>query len=111
MKIKQSDFKTIIENIPSIEVELVFEGTEGTATIEDKSIEIPPFTLSTSFSCYESGTFDAGDYMTPPSFSSNGLDIYDVEVLIYNKDGEELILSPEQNKQLIKIIESSIISN
>lgn len=109
MKLTDSQLIEIIENIPSIEVSLQWLRNEGTGSF-DKEVEAGLFTISTTFSCYESGTSDAGDYHTPPSFVSSGLDIFDIEVNIFNQDGEELTLSTPQQESIEQAIKSNIIS-
>lgn len=103
-------FKKLIKDIPSIEVSLNWNNTEGQGDFE-KELELNSFILSTNFSCLESGIFDAGDNITAPSFSSDGLDIFDIEFNVYNEEGEEMKLSDKQEQELSNQIKSSIISN
>lgn len=110
MNLKDSQLIDIIEDIPSIEVCLNWIHNEGEGKFE-KEIEASGFNVSANFSCYETGTFDAGDFYTPPSFSSLGLDIFDIEVAIFDQDGEELNLSTQQKESLEQSIKSSITSN
>jgi hypothetical protein len=109
MNLKDSQLIDIIENIPSIEASLTWIYNEGEGSFE-KEIEADAFIVSTNFSCFETGTSDAGDYTTPPSFISSGLDVFDVEVNIFDQDGEELNLSIQQKESIIQSIKSSIIS-
>ena len=110
MQVNQSQFKDILKSIPSIEVSLSWYHNEGQGFFE-KEIQIEPYLLNTNFSCYESGIFDNGDTFTPPSFSSDGVEVCDIEANIFNDEGEEITLTIEQKEKLSKEIQISIISN
>lgn len=105
-----AQFEKLIKDIPSIEVSLNWSHHEGQGSF-DKEFESDRFIVFTSFGCFETGSFDAGDTYTPPSYSSNGLYVYDIEANIYDQEGEKIKLSTEQEEKLSKEIESSIISN
>lgn len=103
-------FNSLIKNIPSIDVCLDWDEQKGTKEVEDEEVQAGKFTLSASFSCYETGVFDFGDNLTPPSFSSDGLDIDDIYVDVYNEEGEEVTLTQKQKELLEITIKSSINS-
>ena len=109
MVLNNSQFKTLIENLPSIEVFLEWEHEEGKANIEGHEMTSDIFLLYADFNVYETGTIDSGDRPTEPSFNSNGINIEDISVDIFvEESGEQINLTKEQNQAIIKAIESKI---
>lgn len=104
-------FNSLLKNIPSIDVRLNCDGLEGRKEVQDEEVEAGKFMLFASFSCYETAHFDAGDgYLTPPTWSSNGLEVDDIYVDVYDLEGEEVTLTQKQKEQLQKEIEISVNS-
>ncbi|MGD2113410.1 MAG: hypothetical protein PVG07_00045 [Acidobacteriota bacterium] len=103
-------FNSLIKNIPSIEVCLDWDGLEGSKEVQDEEVEAGKFLIFASFSCFETGTYDAGDYLTPPCFSSDGLTVDNIEALVFDKEGEEIHLTNKQETILFREIETNITS-
>lgn len=103
-------FENLLKNIPSLEVSLNWCHNEAQGNFE-KEFKHESIIVFTSFSCYQTGTFDRGDYFTPPTFSESELSVDDIELNVYDENGDELKLSKEQQELLSKEIQSSIISN
>jgi len=110
MNLNQIVFNQILELIPPVKVHLNWSGEEGQFESEDHEILTGKNSVFANVSVYESGTFDAGDYFTPPSFQSNGESIHIEDPVIFSEDEEEdLVLTSEQEEALIKKIESLIL--
>ena len=103
-------FQKLIKNIPSIEVSLNWMHEEGSGNFEEE-FQTSSLTVLASFSAYQTGVFDVGDYYTAPSFTTNDPCIDDIEANVYNKDGDEVQLSIQQKESLETQIKSSINLN
>ncbi len=109
MVLNDTAFKKLLENLPSVEVCLEWDGEEGRAEVEGHEMTSGNYIVFADFNVYESGTYDAGDYFTEPSFTSHGVSVDDFSFDIFNNITDEQIhLTDEQFKQLTKEIESSI---
>ena len=108
MTINNSQFTELLENLPLIEVSLDWDGEEGQGTFEGHEMTSGNFIVFADFNVFETGTIDGGDYFTGPSFTSHGhsSDVHGVDV--FDNDGEEVKLNPEQSIQITKKIESLI---
>ena len=103
-------FNSLLKNVPSIEVSLEWCHTEGHGTFE-KEFEHKSFVVFTNFECFQTGTFDAGDFYTAPSFYPYPLEVCDLVFDVYDQDGDEVKLTKKQEELLAKEIESSITSD
>ena len=103
-------FRKLVKDIPSIDVSLNWLGSLGHGTFEREFIS-NSFTVLISFDCLETGIHCGGDYLTPASFISDGLDVLDLEFDVYNEDGDSVNLSQNQRESLSEEIKFSIISN
>lgn len=109
MLLNQIDFQKLIKEIPSIEVSLEWDGNEGRTKLEGHEVETSSFFLVIGLSIFESGTTDSGDYFTPPSFSSNGVNSEINSLKVYkNESEEEIKFTEEQDSLLYKEIISLI---
>ena len=108
MTLSDEQFNQLIKDLPSISVSLNWDGDEGQGKFEGHEFQSGSFLVFADFNVYETGTTDSGDYLTPPSFTSHGhsSDVHGVDV--FDNDGEEVKLNPEQSIQITKKIESLI---
>ena len=109
MVLNDTAFKKLIENLPSIEVPLEWDGDEGRAEVKGHEMTSGNYPVFADFNVYESGTTDKGDYLTPPSFDSNGVYVDDISVDIFHSETDEQIhLTESQKEEISKQIESLI---
>jgi hypothetical protein len=107
MKLSNELFKTIIKSLPSIDVELDFEGDEGFKEVEEHEIEVESFLLYVDFTVHESGLSEYGDFYTPPSYHSSGKTSFVSDITIFESaTGIQIDLASEQLHTLSKEIES-----
>ena len=105
---KQQEFNTLLENFPSIEVELNSCHTEGDLCLTDYALEVDKYQIDLSCSIYETGIFDQGDFYTDPCFSSNGIEVEEIEFCLSTLDGEIVSLNPDQIEIIKAYIENNI---
>ncbi len=105
MILNNSTFKKLISETPSIEAVLEWDDLEGNTELKDYETETPSFYIKTSLKVSESGTIDSGDYHTPPSFNSNGIEVSDVHFTVFCKNTDsEIHFTEEQTKAFTKDI-------
>lgn len=104
-----ASFHEILSEIQPIPVELNWIGNEGCGDFESE-IHTSHHSIVANYECYEHGIYDPGDYFTAPYFTTDGLQVVDIEIKIYNECGDELTLSLEQIKIISNKIELSLNS-
>jgi hypothetical protein len=110
MYINQTAFNQILESIKPFKVHLDWFNGEGYFQSDEREILTGKTCVFVNISVHESGTIDAGDYFSPPSFRSNGLSIYIYDPFIFSEEkDEDLVLTSEQEEALIKKMESLIL--
>jgi len=109
MKLNESEFKTLVQHLPFIEVSLDWDGTEGRAKIDGHEMKSGIYLVFADFTVLETGSVDSGDALTPSAFISNGLFSEINAVDCFTEDVDKSIeFTPEQKKLLFKAIQSKI---
>jgi len=109
MILNNPTFEKLIEEAPSIEAVLEWDGSEGTCELTDYETKTSSFYIKTSLNVSESGTIDYGDYHTPPSFNSNGIEVSDVHFTVFHKiTDSEIHFTKEQTEAFTKNITSNL---
>jgi len=113
MKLSEEQFNQLIKDLPSINISLEWEGTEGYKNVEGYEINSGRFLVFVDFEAYSYATYYAGDYYVQPSFE---IDSYSIQINsiddFINDDceeyGEEVTFTEKQYKKLFNVIENLI---
>ena len=106
MKLSGKQFEDLLQNLPSIDIELYFEGDEKFYQAEQHEILLEDVCLYADFEVRETGTSDSGDHLTPPSFTSDGKKAFvsNVEILD-NETDNVVVIDSEQFRMLCSNLE------
>jgi hypothetical protein len=107
----KENFNRLLEEIPSISFNLNWCGRNGQLTVIDYVIDLNNYQVDISCELFEAGHFDSGDFFTAPTFTTDGIEIEDLEVGLFEIDGTSINLNPEQLELLKSIISNNIKSN
>ena len=108
MKISDKQFEDLLQSIPSIEVELEFEGEQGFASETEHEVYVNGFFLDVDFIVRESGHYEPATQYTPDAFISSGKSAFVSYVTIHDEEGDEVDLSDEQVQTISKNLESNL---
>lgn len=109
MKLTASQLDEIKKQIPGIDIELDWDGDEGYKQVTGHEMICGRYLVFADFTVTESGVSDPGDYYTPPSFTSHGKSMHDINIDVFVEDsGDEVKLTQVQELELIKEIERSL---
>lgn len=112
MQINNSNFQDLIQNLPSIHIELEYEDNEGSDIIEDLELITGNYILFVNFNICQVISVDKGDRLTKPSIESKELIIEDISFIVTHKSIEgEISLTEVQKAELSNKINSLIYTN
>lgn len=111
MVLNETTFKNLLENLPSIEVIIESESESESEYIEIRERELVSgyYLVIADFNVHESIEACPGDYLTPPSVTSNRISVYNVQFEVSHLlNDEEIHLTDSQKEELNKTIQSLI---
>lgn len=103
-------FEKLIKNVPHIQIELNWIFEEGAGHFEEEK-QVCGFLLAVNFDAFQTGKYDPGDWLTEAAFFPDELSINNLEIFVFNKEGEAEQLTELQAKRLEEKIKSCITSN
>ncbi len=107
MNLSINQFEDILQFLPPIDVELVFEDGEGFYEDEQHEIRLEAFSIFIDFTVHESIMFKKGDHFTDPEVVSFGKTSFVSYLEILDNETDDVVeVTVEQVRTLSKKLES-----
>lgn len=109
MNLNKSEFNRLIKAIPTLPIDIVWEGSEGNASVEDYNVEVDVYSIYFDAQISAQASYDPGDFYTPPYFEVESviIDVLSSDLFLYSND-KHITLTQDQKNALNASIEENI---